>query len=117
MSDGTVEMSVPQDERLGFGVTTSLCDSDAADNFRHYYAKTAEGFEAVILCTDGVVDSFTPDSFPRVNQKILDEMKNNKESAEAQLKEWLPILSERGSQDDASIAGVYAVGVSKGQET
>ena len=106
-ADAIVDMPVPGDERLGFGVTTSLCDSDAANNFRHYFAPASEGVEAIFLCTDGMVDSFTRDSFPQVNQKILNEMRKNKVLAETQLQEWLPALSEKGSRDDVAMAGIY----------
>jgi len=104
--DGVVETPVATDARLGFGLTTSLCDFDAAGNFRHFFA-AAEDFAAIFLCTDGVVDSYDHASFLRFNRTIFEAMNENEAFAKEQLAAWLPTLSERGSQDDVTMAGVY----------
>ena len=106
--DATPNMPVPEDPRLGFGATTSLCNSDALDSFRHSFGDAAKGLpRAIFLSTDGIVDSYRRESFLRINQKIFDEMNENKENAEKLIEEWLPALSEKGSRDDVSIAGIY----------
>lgn len=101
---------VPLDERLGFGLTTSLCDKDAANSFRHYVSLNEELPEGIFLSTDGVTDSYGPENFLAFNQKIFHEMKKDAALAESQLQDWLLNLSEQGSRDDVSVAGIYSCG-------
>jgi serine/threonine protein phosphatase PrpC len=102
---------LPTDPRLGFGVTSSLCDSDALGNFLHHIWDTSAGLpKSVILYSDGVVDSYEPNSFlVDFNTKILDDMRKDKGATLEQLKILLPYLSEKGSEDDMSMAGVFSV--------
>ena len=107
------------DSRLGFGLTTSLCDTNAADNFRRHFVSATEGGspKAVFLYTDGVVDSYERASFlTDFNRSVFDEMNKDKKNAVAQLRDWLPKLSQQGSQDDVSMAGVYRHDDAEGQE-
>ena len=98
-----------KDQRLGFGVTTSLSDSNAIENFYHHFRDTSVGLpKAVFLYTDGIVDSYEKNSFlMEFNKTVYFKINENKEITEKQLQEWLPIMSERGSRDDVSMAGVY----------
>lgn len=107
--NGTESSPIAEDERLGFGITTSLCSSDAIDNFRHCFVPSSHppSVSAVFLSTDGVADSYKPESLLRFFRKILDQMRVDTDFARKQLEEWLPALSERGSRDDATIAGIF----------
>ncbi|MDR1559855.1 MAG: protein phosphatase 2C domain-containing protein [Clostridiales bacterium] len=93
------------DERLFLGYTTSLCDANALNNFRFYYSEDIP--QAIVLSTDGVVDSYSKDDFLRFNKVLCDLFVQNYDEACANLSDWLPKLSARGSKDDMSVAGVF----------
>jgi hypothetical protein len=94
-----------EDKRLGFGRTTSLCDSDAADNFRECFG--ADTILGLTAATDGVADSFEPEKYLRFNKYLYNQFDNFPSVAEYALRDFLPELSERGSGDDAAIAGIF----------
>lgn len=103
--DGTVKKEIPEDDRLIVNFTTSLCDNNAISNFRNYYSQVIPS--AIIVSTDGFINSFSnEESFFRFNEKILIEMEKNPDSLE-NLEEHLHKRSEKGSQDDISVAGIY----------
>ena len=116
-ADGAFDMPVPGDEKCSLGTTTSLCDPDAINEFRHKYIK--EKPAAVILASDGIDDSFglngpeaSPDQLYSFYQKVMGDFKEKHEAdavqdAIADLKEGLPLISERRSRDDISV-GVIA---------
>ncbi|MDR1891459.1 MAG: protein phosphatase 2C domain-containing protein [Oscillospiraceae bacterium] len=104
--NGKAEIAVPDDEEQGFGVTKSLCNTDALENFRHNF-----GFEKIIgatVVTDGVSDSFPPETYLEFNViELLQNFVKQPEETKKELQESLPQLSERGSGDDVSIAGIF----------
>lgn len=106
--DGKAAIFVPGDERLEFGVTTSLCDNNAVNNFRHNFG--TGGIAGIVAATDGVSDSFKTEKYFEflcgLRGKFCETPKAAK-AAKAELDKFLPILSERGSRDDCSIAGVW----------
>jgi serine/threonine protein phosphatase PrpC len=87
--------------------TTSLSDSNAVSNFRYFWAK--EPPKAIFVCSDGIKDSYSEDDFLNFGSVLLREFEKDSEAAIAFVKEWLPKLSEKGSGDDMSIAGIYTV--------
>lgn len=105
--DGTALLPVPEDEKLFGNFTTSLCDEDAIDNFRHHFSE--ESLDAIFLSTDGVVNSYAEEGFLNFNREILLQMRKDHEVTKKELELWLPQLSERGSGDDMSIAGIYCL--------
>ena len=109
LHEGTASSPIPEDDRLGFGMTTSLCDADAINSFRFAFARVGEEppVQGIFLMTDGVADSYTPEGLRNFACKLLTAMQTDKTEAGRQLKEWLPTLSARGSRDDMSIAGIY----------
>ncbi len=102
---GKIILPIEEDERLEFGRTTSLCDSDAVKNFREAYGFTE--IEGLTVATDGVVDSFEPEKYLQFNRDLYDKFNLFPTSAETELDKFLPELSERGSRDDVSIAGIF----------
>ncbi len=96
------------DEACFLNKTTSLCDSNAFDKFRYTFEGDGRFPYAVLLGSDGLDDSFGEDK-NLINFYIqvlklayasgIDELKQV-------LEKDLPTLSQRGSQDDMSIAGV-----------
>jgi hypothetical protein len=96
---------IREDERLAFGRTTSLCDNDAVNNFRESY-----GFSQIMgltVATDGMADSFEFNKYLQFNKELYDKFSHFPVRTEDELKDFLPILSERGSRDDISIAGIF----------
>jgi len=99
---------IAEDERLAFGATTSLCDSDALGNFREDYGFTR--IKGLTVATDGVTDSFMPEKYLEFNKGLCDRFTGASADAseeERKLQEFLPGLSERGSRDDVSMAGIF----------
>ena len=107
-ADGAAFFPVPEDERLGFGLTTSLCDKAAANHFRRFF--TPESLKALILATDGVADSYTPESLGKFAATLVENHEKSPARTERRLAEWLARLSEKGSRDDVSVAGAYRKG-------
>ena len=93
------------DDRLFMGFTTSLCDCNSLDNFRFYYSQDTP--KAIILSTDGVVDSYGKDEFLKFNSTLYDLFLTNYDETYSDLLDWLPKLSARGSKDDMSVAGIF----------
>ena len=99
-----------KDEELQFNLTTSLCSSDADKAFKHCFVNTKKfPIGGLILTTDGIINSYTNE------QAYLDFMGNifsgykeeTRESAHAELSEFLPRLSEKGSGDDLTVGIIF----------
>ncbi len=105
--DGEFSQPIPWDDRCFLNLTTSLCDSDASTKFRYFFDKENLPL-AVFVGTDGIDDTFGTDTalynFYQAFLKLSAE--KGIEKAQLELKEYLPTLSEKGSKDDISIAGV-----------
>jgi len=107
--DNSVTQPVIWDDRCFLNRTTSLCDDEAADLFRHYYCETLP--LAVFLGSDGIDNSFPVNEnesylanfYMSVYRNFLDE---GHEKGELQLREALPKISQKGSNDDVSVAGI-----------
>lgn len=106
--DGRDFYPVPEDKSLGFGYTTSLCSSNAAGSFRHAFGFSR--LRALVVCSDGVADSFAKDSFGDFIRKIRANIAEyGAEAVQKELEEFFPRLSERGSCDDVSMGGMFEV--------
>lgn len=101
-AEGRLITPIPEDDRLVFNMTTSLCDGDAIKSFRHFWIE--EPVAAALVTTDGVRNSF-------INQKYyLDfcgkiiESYNDIEinQANEELSVFLKQLTSEGSGDDVS---------------
>ena len=108
---GKVECSqpIPWDERCFLNKTTSICDSNAIDEFRYCYQGNGQFPLAVFLGSDGMDDSYG-DGDNLYNFYIqLYKLILNKGGMEAlkELKRSLPKISKVGSKDDMSVAAVY----------
>jgi len=107
--DNSITQPVPWDDKCFLNVTTSLCDHNAHDLFRHYYSEKLPS--AVFLGSDGIDDSFPIGKneehlaifYRNVFEKItVDGINKGLDS----IKEVLPLLSQKGSGDDVSAAGI-----------
>ena len=102
---------IPWDDKCFLNKTTSLCDSDAIDEFRYCYGGRSSRPVAIFLGSDGIDDSFG-ETENMVNfyvqiAKMLGSGKDGRENALQSLKEDLPKLSKIGSKDDMSVAGLF----------
>ena len=100
------EQPVPPDEKCLGNFTTSLCDSEAINLFRHCYSEKLPA--AVFLSSDGVANSFSDESrLDNLYTAVLYSFATDVfEKAENDLRDYLPILSQKGSGDDISLAAI-----------
>ena len=100
---------IPWDERCFLNKTTSLCDSEALDEFRYCYQGDGEFPVIVFLGSDGIDDSFGETTnmvnfYAQVAKMLANDSFGDCINS---IQTTLPELSARGSQDDMSIACVY----------
>ena len=100
------EQPIPWDPKCFLNVTTSICDVDAIEHFRHFYS--AELPVAVFVGSDGIDDCFSRDEqlYNLYKTVLYSFATTDQEEACRGLAEYLPRLSARGSGDDMSIAAV-----------
>lgn len=101
--DGEFTQPIPWDEQCFLNVTTSICDENAAKEFRFCFERTLPA--AVFIGSDGIDDCFAGDErlydFYRLTLRSFAQ--TNDQTAVSQLKDYLPTLSEKGSGDDMSV--------------
>lgn len=137
--DGTWDMPIPPDDNCFLNSTTSICDDNAAYEFRLWYGlKMPDGSVsdyrygvngqgkdkiiesstkplAVFIGSDGVDDSFPIGDNDIFLEKqiyrpvILTFAKDGFERTEAQILELIDNLAEKGSRDDVSLAGIIKI--------
>lgn len=94
---------IPWDDDCQLNVTTSICDDDAIDEFRFYISDKMP--TAVFICSDGIDDSYANEeelyALYRSILKIFIE--HGDEVGKSEIREYLPVLTKRGSGDDVSM--------------
>ena len=103
--DGSVFYPIPEDEDMGFGVTASLCGARAAEHF--FYSFGFGRLGGIAVMSDGLTDSFDKDKLPDFILNIQKNALADKERTKSELEAFLPKLSEQGSGDDVSLAGIF----------
>jgi serine/threonine protein phosphatase PrpC len=110
--DGVFTQPVPWDERCYLNVTTSICDDDALEEARIFYAPTSEKLPAAIfLCSDGLDDNYPVEKNEEYLYKLyrtiaLTFVDDGFDSTCAQLKDLANSFATKGKGDDTSIAGI-----------
>jgi len=110
-SEGSLvcDQPIPWDERCFLNKTTSMCDSQALEEFRYCYQGDGTFPTAVFLGSDGLDDSYGDGealtNFYLELYKIL--VLNGNKRALKELERDLPIISAKASKDDMSVASVY----------
>lgn len=102
--DGNWEQPIPWDDRCIINYTTSMCDEDAAGEFR-----SAVGFsipEAVFLSSDGIDSTFEDGEllynfYAHVMESAIAE---GRKKIMREMPQYLSHFSEIGSRDDMSLA-------------
>jgi len=109
--DSIFSMPVPWDDDCFFNMTTSMCDADAINHFRHYCSRELPA--AVLIGSDGVDGCFSSDEkLYRFYTTVLYSFGTTEfEEATKELGDYLPRLSAKGSGDDVSIAAVFDMDV------
>jgi serine/threonine protein phosphatase PrpC len=107
-ADGHWSEPVPWDDKCFLNATTSICDSDAAEEFRHFYSTKLPA--AIFLCTDGVSESYRERSDLC---RILDQLSRvlasqSKFNGKRVVDKLLPDISQSGNRDDASMSCIYS---------
>lgn len=102
---------IPWDERCFLNKTTSLCDSNAINEFRYCYEGDGKYPMAVFLGSDGMDDSFGEDPnlvnfYIQVVKMLVTE---GREATVKSIESDLPQLSKIGSKDDMSVAFIYNI--------
>lgn len=100
---------IPWDDKCFLNKTTSICDSDAASEFRFAYCGDGTFPEAVFLGSDGIDDTYgdgdkLTDFYIRIYKEIAT---SSPKQVMKTLISDLPIISKMGSQDDMSVACIY----------
>lgn len=109
--DGEFAKPIADDPLCYDNVTTSLCDENAAKNFRFPEEQYLERIpETVFLSSDGVANSFTDEEYLKKFYTQLQFLYNEDGSfnSENNIKETLPQLSVEGSGDDITLAGIVS---------
>jgi serine/threonine protein phosphatase PrpC len=102
-----VPSEIIDEEQYG-GRTNSLSSSNCLSLFRFHFIKNVP--KAIVIASDGVVDSYGGNDgkdFLNFCSKLVDLYSRDYKQAQMFVDDWLPQLSEKGSQDDMSVAGVF----------
>ena len=106
---------VPWDCNCFQNYTTSLCNTEPVKLFRYAFDGTGQFPAAVFCCSDGIEDSYgdytiVPQRLHTFYEGLLNEfVEKGKETTEKNIEKFLPLLSEKGSKDDMSLAGIINV--------
>lgn len=105
--EGKFVQPIPWDQKCFLNATTSMCDSDALERFRHFYSEKLP--VAVFVGSDGIDDCFkNNEQLHNLYKTILYSFSTTDfENAKEDLKDYLPRLSAKGSGDDVSIAAMF----------
>lgn len=108
-SNGTSKMPEELvDDDLQFNITTSLCNSDAALCFRHYFKMFSDDSKVtgIVLTSDGIINSYkTEEAYISFIENVY--FAYGEDTVEIAKNELLPVLdtlSEKGSGDDLSVS-------------
>lgn len=104
---GKFVQPIPWDPKCFLNATTSICDSDALEHFRHFYSEKLP--VAVFVGSDGIDDCFkNNEQLHNLYKTILYSFGTSDfDEAVEDLKDYLPRLSAKGSGDDVSISAMF----------
>lgn len=113
LGNGMLCEPIPWDEACEQNITTSICDSDAIEEFRYVIQKDFPA--AIFIGSDGIDDSYS-------SEMELHELYRNifivfaehgAEVGSNEVRDYLPKITRRGSGDDVSIAGIIRTDLSE----
>ncbi len=105
-SKGEFKQPIPWDKKCFLNVTTSICDSDAIGEFRHFYSERLPA--AVFVGSDGIDDCFSNNQqLNNLYKTVLYSFATTRfREALDGFADYLPRLSAKGSGDDVSVAAI-----------
>ncbi len=100
---------MPLNEKCFFNKTTSICDSDAIDEFVFYFSK--EKPYAVFLGSDGIDDSYSnmEDVYSLYKSMIKAFSTESEEEVKKEIKDYMQEITDKGSGDDVSVALIVSL--------
>lgn len=103
-TDGSICEPIPWDDACEQNITTSICDSNAIDEFRYVVQKEAPA--AIFIGSDGVDDSYPSElELHELYRSIfMIFAEHGGEIGSSEVRDYLPKITRRGSGDDVSIA-------------
>ena len=103
-ADGSISEPIPWDDACEQNITTSICDSDAIDEFRYVVQKDSPA--AIFIGSDGIDDSYPSElELHELYRSIfLIFAEHGGEVGSSEVRDYLPKITRRGSGDDVSIA-------------
>lgn len=104
--EGEFKQPIPWDRKCFLNATTSICDSDAIERFRHFYSEKLPA--AVFAGSDGIDDCFSNnEQLHNLYKTMLFSFATTdfQEACDG-LVDYLPRLSAKGSGDDVSVAAI-----------
>lgn len=116
---GYFRQPIKEDEKCVCGYTTSMCDSNAASEFRFVFGLKRSIPKAVFLCSDGVDGTFGSGGNLYVFYwNILKSLrKDGIDAVKRDLPTTLSHFSEVGSKDDMSLALIVNYNTKKYEES
>lgn len=110
--DGSMYEPIPWDEDCQANITTSICDSEAIEEFRYCFMKECP--VATLMGTDGIDDSYADaeEMYVLYRSILAIFAEHGRETGESEIQAFLPGLSRKGSGDDVSIAGIVSASLS-----
>jgi serine/threonine protein phosphatase PrpC len=115
-ADGTFDQPVDWDDRCFLNATTSICDDDAVERARFYFAPRTEEAPpvALFLCSDGVDDNYPVEEnekhlyalYKIIAETFVDE---GFDATKDQLSDLANSFATKGKGDDTSIAGIIDI--------
>ena len=112
--NGAVTYPIPWDERCQGMITTSVCNSDAAESTRYYYVRLNEQNRpaAFFVASDGIEDSYRTLELSQCFYKDLCEklvMEGKEETTKWLLNEQLYKDSSIVRGNNKTVAGVFDI--------
>jgi len=102
--DGTCDQPIPWDDVCVANYCSSMCDEDLNCRIQIFKRRPI----AVFLASDGIDDTFGDGGgLYNFYRKICYNIVKTGNGYISTLKDTLPVISEKGSKDDISIAGVF----------
>ena len=114
LENGTLCEPIPWDEACEQNITTSICDSDAIEEFRYVIQKDFPA--AIFIGSDGIDDSYSSEmELHELYRNIFIVFaEHSTEVGNNEVRDYLPKITRRGSGDDVSIAGIIRTDLSEG---
>lgn len=110
--DGSMYEPIPWDEDCQANITTSICDSEAIEEFRYCFMEECP--VATLMGTDGIDDSYanSEEMYVLYRSILAIFAEYGCETGKNEIQSFLPGLSRKGSGDDVSIAGIVSTTLS-----